>query len=205
MSRRQKARQDKWIRIREAARELFGRQGFEATTMRQIAERADIGLGTIYAYVDTKHGLLDLISSDDLAVALAESFACLPRPEAGLQAQLRAVFAPVFRHHGEDPAFAREIFRELTFAEDSRRPERKARFQTFVARIAALLEQAGARGELRPDIDYNTAALSLFGLHFFALTITLAERQPVTQAQALFEAWLHLQLQGMLTSTGGSL
>lgn len=175
--------------------------------MRQIAERADIGLGTIYSYVDTKHGLLDLISSDDLAVALAESFACLPRPEAGLHAQLRAVFTPVFRHHGEDPAFAREIFRELTFAEDLRRPERNARFQAFVARIAALLEQANTRGELRPGVDCGLAALSLFGLHFFALTITLAERQPVAQAQALFDAWLQLQLQGLLTtsSPGGPL
>ena len=44
--RRERNKLAKRQRIREAIRELCSAQGFEATTVRQIAERAEVGLGT---------------------------------------------------------------------------------------------------------------------------------------------------------------
>lgn len=45
-------------RIREAAFELFASQGFEATTMRQIAERAECSIGLTYRYFGGKDELV---------------------------------------------------------------------------------------------------------------------------------------------------
>ncbi len=44
--------------ILEAARWLFERQGYAATTMAQIAERAGVSLKTVYLAFDTKSGVL---------------------------------------------------------------------------------------------------------------------------------------------------
>jgi AcrR family transcriptional regulator len=44
--------------IREAASQLFARQGYEATTVRQIAGTAGITERTYYRYFDGKEGLL---------------------------------------------------------------------------------------------------------------------------------------------------
>ena len=46
--------------IIRAAIELFGRRGYHVTTIRDIADRANIGVGTIYQYVSDKEDVLFL-------------------------------------------------------------------------------------------------------------------------------------------------
>lgn len=53
-------------RIRHAALDLFGEQGFEATTMRQIAQRAGVSLGLVNHHFGSKDGLRD--ACDDWAL-----------------------------------------------------------------------------------------------------------------------------------------
>ena len=43
----------------DATAELFGEQGYFATTLRQIAKRAKIDAGSIYYYSDPNHKILD--------------------------------------------------------------------------------------------------------------------------------------------------
>jgi AcrR family transcriptional regulator len=45
--------------ILEAAARLFRRQGYSATTLRQIARMAEIKAGSIYYYFDSKEAILD--------------------------------------------------------------------------------------------------------------------------------------------------
>ena len=44
--------------ILEAALDLFSEQGFDPTTMEQIAARAEVGIATLYRYFPTKDGIL---------------------------------------------------------------------------------------------------------------------------------------------------
>jgi AcrR family transcriptional regulator len=46
-------------RILEAALALFKEQGYEETTMREVAERADVALGNAYYYFSGKESLLE--------------------------------------------------------------------------------------------------------------------------------------------------
>jgi len=57
--------------ILEAASALFHEQGFEDTSIQQIAERADTGVGTLYGYFPSKEALLRevLRASRDESVA----------------------------------------------------------------------------------------------------------------------------------------
>jgi AcrR family transcriptional regulator len=45
-------------RVFRAALKLFEKKGFAATTMKEIAERAELGVGTLYNYFPSKNALL---------------------------------------------------------------------------------------------------------------------------------------------------
>jgi len=53
-------------RIKDAARDVFVERGYELATTREIAERAEVSLGTLFAYAPTKSELLLMIVNDDL-------------------------------------------------------------------------------------------------------------------------------------------
>ncbi len=59
----EKAVERKKGRIEDAAKQLFIRQGFHATSMRNIAARAGTSLGNLYNYYPTKEAILDSIIS----------------------------------------------------------------------------------------------------------------------------------------------
>lgn len=50
-----------------AARELFAARGLERTTIAEIAERADIAIGSFYNYFPTKEELLEALLEAELA------------------------------------------------------------------------------------------------------------------------------------------
>jgi len=47
--------------IEEAARELLIKQGFHATSMRDISKRAEVSLGNLYNYYETKEAIFESI------------------------------------------------------------------------------------------------------------------------------------------------
>jgi len=59
----EKAVECKKGRIEDAAKQLFIRQGFHATSMRKIAARAGTSLGNLYNYYPTKEAILGSIIS----------------------------------------------------------------------------------------------------------------------------------------------
>jgi len=50
-----------------AARRLFAERGLERTTIAEIAERADIAIGSFYNYFATKEELLEALLEDELS------------------------------------------------------------------------------------------------------------------------------------------
>jgi AcrR family transcriptional regulator len=65
LGRRERGKLDKRRRIREATRETFRRKGYEAATTREIAELADVAIGTLFAYARDKRELLLMVVNDD--------------------------------------------------------------------------------------------------------------------------------------------
>lgn len=54
--------------IEDAARELFIKQGFHATSMRDISKRAEVSLGNLYNYYPTKESIFESIVDQYLKV-----------------------------------------------------------------------------------------------------------------------------------------
>ena len=50
---RERNKQDKLLRIKAAARDLFISRGYDETTTREIALRAGVGMGTVFTYPTT--------------------------------------------------------------------------------------------------------------------------------------------------------
>lgn len=61
-------------RIKEAARAVFIERGYEAATTREIADRAEVSAGTLFAYAPTKSELLLMIVNDDIEPLRTEGF-----------------------------------------------------------------------------------------------------------------------------------
>jgi len=64
IGRRDRAKQDKHERIMTAARDLFAEQGVSGVTTQQIADRADVAIGTLYRYASTKARLLIMVQNE---------------------------------------------------------------------------------------------------------------------------------------------
>ena len=70
VGRRERNKQNKLERITAAARELFAEHGVDEVTTQQIADKADIGAGTLFLYAKTKGELLLLVQNTHYAEAL---------------------------------------------------------------------------------------------------------------------------------------
>ena len=70
-------------KIEEAARELFIKQGFHATSMRDIAKGAGVSLGNLYNYYETKDAIFESIVAKYMEVIderLRDMFASIDEP-----------------------------------------------------------------------------------------------------------------------------
>ena len=70
VGRRERNKQAKLERITAAASELFAEHGVDDVTTQQIADKADIGTGTLFLYARTKGELLLLVQNAAYAAAL---------------------------------------------------------------------------------------------------------------------------------------
>jgi AcrR family transcriptional regulator len=87
-------------RITDAALRLFGDRGFEAVTVNEIAESAEVAKATLFNYFPTKESLvLQGVADDDLATVVAGRPAGQPIVDA-----LREHFAAMSSEPGPDPA-----------------------------------------------------------------------------------------------------
>ena len=191
----ERSKRDKLERIKRAARKLFGRKGFEATTTREIAAAADIGAGTLFLYAGTKEDLLVLLFREDMSRVVSDAFATMPaRP---LLDQMLHLFGAMIALHERDRGLARVFVRELPFVEDRRHGIAEMMASMF-AGMGNLIDQAKARGDLRADVPPARLAHSLFALYFFQLQRWLGG-DPITSRQLDegLRAALKLQLDGL--------
>jgi AcrR family transcriptional regulator len=86
--------------ILEAARTLFARRGYAATSMRAIAEAADVSLGLAYNYFSGKEDLLRAIIEHGVSQVRAtfDKLDGTSSPEERLRRFVRASLGTVRRH-----------------------------------------------------------------------------------------------------------
>ncbi|MEK7259307.1 MAG: helix-turn-helix domain-containing protein, partial [Pseudomonadota bacterium] len=102
---RERNKRMKLQRIIAEARQLFVRQGFAETTIQEIAEAADVGLGTLYLYARSKEDLLVLVFRENLLQMIETSFDSIPERLPFIE-QIMAFFDGHIEYHKENSILA---------------------------------------------------------------------------------------------------
>ena len=168
---RQKKKEEKRQRILTSASELFDEKGYGATTTREIAERAGVGTGTVFVYFREKRDLLFHVFRLELDPAIDEAFASLP--SGALVERIEHLLHAIFRHYERRPELGRQFVKELLFLDAELRSEMMVWTLDFLQRLAVLLEESKARGELAADAEPMPVAMHIFALYFQSLAIWL--------------------------------
>jgi AcrR family transcriptional regulator len=144
IGRRERNKQQKLDRIVDAARELFAEHGVDDVTTQQIAEKADIGAGTLFLYAKTKGELLLLVQNDAYATALDEGQKDAAAEPRTVEAVL-ALIHPIVHCNRAQIDNGRTYLREMLFG-DPAEPHHRTALE-IAARteetIAAILERTG--------------------------------------------------------------
>ncbi|MEK8227106.1 helix-turn-helix domain-containing protein [Oerskovia sp. M15] len=140
------------------ARDVVTEQGADAS-LRDIARRADVGLGTLYRHFPTREALLEALirTNVDAATARAADLETSSTPEDALFAWLRDSVAITHEYRG--------VGTLLTAAIEDTESALHASCVALHDAGARLLERAQAAGAARADID---------GTDLFALVAALA-------------------------------
>ncbi len=163
-SRTERKKREKRVRILRTARQLFERKGFDGTTMREIAAKADIGHGTLFLYAHSKEDLLVAIFREEVGRDVDDAIASVPRRRP-LADQLLHVLGALLAHHERNVALARVFVKELPFVNDTRHGV--AEFMTnLIGQMAELIAAAQATGELDSGVPARLLAHNVFAIFF---------------------------------------
>jgi AcrR family transcriptional regulator len=116
VGRRERNKQAKLERITAAASELFAEHGVDEVTTQQIADKADIGTGTLFLYAKTKGELLLLVQNAQYAAALDRGRASAETIPDVLDAVL-AIVQPIVQCNRAQIENGRTYLREMVFGD----------------------------------------------------------------------------------------
>jgi TetR/AcrR family transcriptional regulator len=116
VGRRERNKQEKLDRITAAARQLFAEHGVDEVTTQQIADKADIGTGTLFLYAKTKGELLLLVQNSTYAEALVRGKAQAQNIPDELDAVM-AIIRPVVECNRTQIDNGRTYLREMVFGD----------------------------------------------------------------------------------------
>lgn len=137
-------------RIRDAAIELFGAEGFERVTVRQIAQRAGSSAALVLHHFGSKAGLRQECDDHVVATLLADRVAAAETPTAQ---GVAAVLARAGAYRGLLDYLVRLL------AESGETSERV--FDTFLEHTRAMMHDVESTWRPRPVSDPDTTALLL--------------------------------------------
>lgn len=155
-------------RIRDAAFDLFAHRGYDATTTKEIADAAGVATGTVFVHARDKADLLMLVMLDRLSAVVDACFTSLPRA-GDLLDNLMHVFAGLFEMYGEYPQLSAAFVKAFPGSDGPNGQALNALTFAFLRRLASLVRDAQARGEVAAEVEPLLAAQNLFALYFFAL------------------------------------
>ncbi len=189
--------------ITDAAHHLFLEQGYHGTSMRQIAARAGVALGSIYNHFATKEAIFEMVfithhPYNQIVPAVRQATGDSP------ETLLRSIASSILAGLAVSPEFLHLLFIDMVEFQ-SRNTVRifESQFPVIEQVLTRLIEVAGPR--LRP-IPPLLIARSFFGL-FFSYYITgallrYATNLPREIQENDFEYFMNIYLHGILNESG---
>jgi len=155
--------------ILEAAIHLFGSNGYDKTSIDQLARKAGVGKGTIYSYFRSKSEILLAFCDDELEYLHEEMERRIDDNTPFLDA-LVEIFMIEFRYVTRNKEFGRVFLREVIFPSDLVVERSREIDDRFIAIFIPLFEKAQQRGELRLDVELLFATGHFYALYIIAVS-----------------------------------
>ena len=173
--RRQRAKEDKRRRIAAAARELFAERGIGGVTTQQIADRADVAIGTLFLYAATKAELLIMVQNQKFGDAITKGISQAldaATARADTLERVMALVRSVVECIREQPENGRAYLHELVFG-DPAEPHRREGLSLAFALEAAIAETLAIDPRL-PRSDATLLARVVSAIIHVATTATIS-------------------------------
>ncbi|GLP68858.1 hypothetical protein TUSST3_54810 [Streptomyces sp. TUS-ST3] len=168
LGRRERNKQEKLDRIVAAASELFAEHGVDEVTTQQIADKADIGTGTLFLYAKTKGELLLLVQNAKYVEALERGRADAETVPGVLDAVL-AIVRPIVECNRVQVDNGRTYLREMVFG-DPEEPRHGAAL-AIVAQTEEAVAAVLRRDERVTEGDAATLAHIVSAVMFLSMAV----------------------------------
>ncbi len=175
VSRRERRKEQTYRRLLEASESLFQSKGFDATTVEEIAEAADVAKGTFFNYFESKDSLLSaILYARVYPLLISPPGAGAPVPER-IRMLLEALWSELFPYR----QFARRMVAH-TIAQAS--PESAPRDYRLPSQtLAALIREGQAQGTFRAEANPDMMG-GFIVTYFFRLFMFVCEKKDITEA-----------------------
>ena len=165
-------------RICNAAIALIGRNGYDNTTLRDIAREADVALGTLSLYALDKRDLTLMIFNKLIPPLFKEGRKSIC-PTASLDDNVSNFFGPCYHVYASNITLYRVVLGQIYNGSGSVHAEENDAIRIEVlGNIADIIKLAIANGKCRPDIDIRVQTRSFFYLYFTAVRVWLFQDEP---------------------------
>lgn len=184
-------------RIKAAARQLFTELDYENATVRAIAARAGVALGTVSHYAKDKRDLILLAYNDEVESMIAQG-AELIRERAGFDENLLAFFRVFYEGYAANLQLARTYLEVNFFAFGMNSKGLAVNRQRKLDAVKRIVRLGQERHELRTDIKPEVIAMQFLFLHSSAVRSWILEEHPnVRGGLAEMRKLIELQTQGL--------
>ncbi len=168
-SRRERKKQEARRRIYQAAVHLFIEKGFEATTVDEIAGRADVAKGTVFNYFPHKTSFLAALA-DDWTDRVTAALGPVGHWRGTTRGKLERLFLHLADVGAENPSVSYlallESLRHVSSPPGQRSLAEEEGVQRFHELTRGILRDGQAQGELRREVNVEHAT-SLIESGFF--------------------------------------
>lgn len=167
MSIREAKKQKNKQAILESAISLFSENGYENTSIENIAKLAGVGKGTVYSYFQTKKDIIKGFCEYELE-KIHHQLVTRSNQDTPVLEQMLTIYMTEFHHVTQNREFGRIFMRESIFPSDADVQDNLQIDDKYFQLLFPILEKGQERGELRKDIEllYLTA-------HFYSLYLVI--------------------------------
>jgi len=193
LSRRERKKEETKERIFHAALKLFKQKGFEATTVDDVAEKADVAKGTFFNYFPRKESVFGYLSEGWLndAEEKLEGIVADGRP-AGQR--VRDIFVELAAFYEDDRELARWVVRDWQYREQSGCDGLCERWDRLGQDVVRHLQRLG---EIRSDVPAEAAADVLASVHQGTVMRWLSAPEPPFPLREELRRRLDLVVEGL--------
>ncbi len=183
------SQRDRRSRMLKAARQLAAKGGYEGVQMRDVADRAEVALGTLYRYFPSKVHLLVAVMNES-AEGLAERTERAPIPGDTAAERVTHVLGQAIRGLQREPLLSEAMTRALMFADTSAATD----VHSVTVHMTGMIIRAMRGPDREPNEDDEAIARVLEQVWLSTMTAWLAGRASASQLSEDIEVAARLLL-----------